>query len=189
MKLIIIDLECTDSDLVKGDIVEIGAWYMPNPITYPTQSFHSRIQPLGSHRDPEAMAVHGITEEQLQTAPHCNDALGKFVGWCQTVAGGRRYTLGSWGTHFDIPYLRMQYKKVSARLYPHPGRSFDAKSYATAALIKRYGVDTQGARGCIKTAERLGASVKGLKNHSALDDAMAAALAVREATLTLLEKD
>ena len=83
MKLIILDLECTDSDLVKGDICEIGAWYMPNPLIYPKDNFHSLVAPLSTHRDPEAMAVHGVTEEELRRAPSCKDELIEFATWCQ----------------------------------------------------------------------------------------------------------
>ncbi len=184
MKLIILDLECTDSDLVKGDICEIGAWYMSSPDAQPDHSFQSYLKPLTDHRDPEAMASHEISEETLQNAPYCGGVLEDFVAWCRSVAGGRRYILSAWGVHFDIPYLRMQHSKVHQE-YPHPGRSFDAKTYATAALVRQHGPNTQGARNCIKTADRLGADVDGLQLHSARDDALGAALAVRRATLIL----
>ena len=184
MKLIVLDLECTDSDMVLGDICEIGAWYMPSPDSYPDRSFQSYVKPLTDHRNPEAMASHGIPEVTLAAAPHCKVVLEEFMQWCRSVAGGRRYILSAWGTHFDIPYLRMQHRKIHEE-YPHPGRSFDAKTYATAALVKEHGVNTQGARNCIKTADRLGADVEGLQLHSAKDDALGAALAVRRATLII----
>lgn len=158
--LICIDLETTDTDNEVGSIVQLGAFAVTPEFKICRGPFSTYVQPLDNYRNPEAMRVNKITEEQLKDAPPLVDVLKDFEEFCKTDK-----FLSSWGAYFDIPFLRMQYKKIG-REYPFSYRSFDLKTVAIWEAAKK---DIPVGGGVGRFLKELKLPFDG-KRHDAVDD-------------------
>jgi len=118
-----IDLETTDIDPEVGSIIQIGAVLLTNEMKV-LDVFGSFIKPLDDHRNKEAMEVNGISEETLEKADELHIVLDRFEKFAKEVQ-----CLSSWGSYFDIPFLKEQYKKLD-RTWPFGFKTLDLKSIA-----------------------------------------------------------
>ena len=92
MRQIVLDTETTGLEAAKGHrVIEIGAVELENRFLT-GRSFHVFINPDGRQVHPEALAVHGISNEQLVDKP-------KFVGivqdWLDFTEGARHRRAGA----------------------------------------------------------------------------------------------
>lgn len=162
MKYIAIDLETTDSDHAKGDIIQIGA-VIVNEKFEVLEEWNMYIRPTSPYRNPEAMKVNKISEDVLTTAEFPDIALNFFERFC--LSAGDRPMLAAWGTYFDIVFLREYYRKIG-RDYLFSYRCLDLKSIAVWEEAKR-GLPAEG--GLNTFMERAGITFEGTP-HDALAD-------------------
>lgn len=161
-KLIAIDLETTDADHHKGEIIQIGAVIVNEDFSM-GETFNSYLKPYTDYRNPEAMAVNGISEETLDNAAFGDAVLHGFEEFAAQV--GYRPILAAWGAYFDVPFLEAYYEKIG-RKYPFSFKSVDLKSIAIWEQSKR---DKDATGGLGAFVERLGLEFEGTA-HDALDD-------------------
>lgn len=134
MRHIVIDTETTGLDSTKDKLVEVGAVEL---IDYaPQRTFHAYYNP-GIPVPPDAVAVHGLTNEFLAAhPPFTPEPLLEFLAESPIIAHNAA---------FDICFL-------SAVLGPLPNQIIDTLALARSkhpgapasldALCKRYGVST-----------------------------------------------
>lgn len=159
--LICIDIETTDSNPKTGSIIQLSAVAVnKNFELIKAREFDSYIKPLDSYRNPKAMAVNQISEEELNYAPLLSEVLVMFESFCD-----EDNILASWGAYFDIPFLKAQYEKIF-RKWPFSYRTFDLKSVAIWEMAKR---DTPMTSCVSKFLVALGKEFSG-RQHNALDD-------------------
>jgi DNA polymerase III epsilon subunit-like protein len=125
-KLVCIDLETTGLDMKRASIVQLSA-VIVNKQFEPIRGleFNSYVKPLDSYKEPNAMKIHEIPENIFNNAPTLEEVLIMFENFCLNEK-----ILASWGTYFDIPFLKEQYEKIG-RKYPFSHRTIDLKSIAT----------------------------------------------------------
>ena len=126
-----IDLETSGSVPGLYNLVSIGACVI-NPLVSPRPKFYMEVRPHGGMEDPEALGVHGLTEEYLRKAGvDPKIAITKFVQWTMEVAapGGTRPVFASWGT-FDWMWMGYYLEYYGRRYtYPFGPNSLELKSY------------------------------------------------------------
>jgi DNA polymerase III subunit epsilon len=145
LREIVLDTETTGLDHRKGDrIIEIGCIELLNRIPTNNEPFYVLINPEGREVHPDAVAVHGITNERLANEPTFRDVANKFVQFIGDAP------LIIHNAAFDIGFINAELQRLS---YPpiamdrvvdtlalarrkHPGgqNSLDA-------LCKRYLID------------------------------------------------
>jgi DNA polymerase-3 subunit epsilon len=143
MREIIFDTETTGLDSSADRIIEIGAVELENRFIT-GRNFHVFINPDGREVHPEALAVHGISNEQLADKP-------KFVevvqDWLDFTEGA---TLIAHNAGFDVGFFNAEFARIG---FPpiDPDRIVDSLGLARRrhpmgpnsldALCKRYGID------------------------------------------------
>lgn len=161
-KIIAIDIETTDSDYRAGDIVQIGAVIVNEDLSL-GQEFNAYIHPLSTHRSKRAMEVNHISEEILDKAEFPSVVFKKFAEYAHQI--GERPMLASWGTYFDVVYMRESHRKLGIE-FPFSYRCLDLKTIAIWEMAKN-GNTMKG--GVHKFLEALGLSFEGTP-HDGLDD-------------------
>lgn len=161
--LLCIDVEATGTNMSKHNICQIGVALVDTKLNI-VDKYSSIIKPFSSDRDPDAMRVHNISEEVLAQSRSFNEVMIELES--KLGVNPKRYTLAAWGTHFDIIFLREEYKKFN-RVYPFSYRCFDLKSAAiwSASCLGM----SVGFGGISKYCKKLGISFEGTK-HDALAD-------------------
>ena len=143
MREIIFDTETTGLDARVERVIEIGAVELEN--RFPTgRTFHVYINPDGRRVDPEAVAVHGITDEQLVGKPlfaEIVDDFLTFVGEGRLVAHNAGFDqgfinaeLGRLGRPALPSEVFVDTLAIARRRHPLGPNSLDA-------LCRRYGID------------------------------------------------
>jgi len=143
MREIIFDTETTGLDSSMDRIIEIGAVELENRFVT-GRNFHVFINPDGRDVHPEALAVHGISNEQLADKP-------KFAAvvqeWFDFTEGA---TLIAHNASFDAGFFNAEFARLG---FPpiDPDRIVDSLALARRrhpmgpnsldALCKRYGID------------------------------------------------
>ena len=146
MRQVILDTETTGLSPEEGHrVIEIGCYELEQ--RRPTgQRFHEYLNP-GRPVDPEAMAVHGLTDEFLSDKPRFSDvaqAFVDFVGGAELIihnasfdVGFLDYELGrmgaAWGCVTDHCSV-LDTLELARRRHPGQRNSLDA-------LCRRYGID------------------------------------------------
>jgi DNA polymerase-3 subunit epsilon len=141
---IVLDTETTGLKAQGGDrLVEIGCVELYNRI--PTgKEFHAFINPQGKEVHPEALAIHGISNEFLMDKPVFNDVVGGFIEFIDDDQ------LVIHNAPFDIGFINMELGRIN-----HPTIEMDrvvdtlalarrkhpAGPNTLDALCKRYGID------------------------------------------------
>ncbi len=127
--LICIDLETTDSNPVKGSIIQLAAIDVSNDFEWiEGKKFNSYVFPLDSWRNPEAMSVNNISEDTIiSEGMTLEQTLEMFEEFTQVKY--RQVYLSSWNTNFDINFLKEQYRKIK-REYPFQKFTIDLKAIA-----------------------------------------------------------
>ena len=109
--VVVLDTETTGLDKNKDRIIEIGAIKLTD--SQPVSKFHTYLNPQGVNSHPDAIAVHGITNESLQDKPIFEDVHRAFL---EFVAGA---DLVIHNAPFDVGFLDSELKRVgySSSLY------------------------------------------------------------------------
>ncbi len=123
-----IDVETSGSVPGLYDLVSIGACVIGNLKDDP--KFYEEIVPHGGMWDPEAAAVHQLTQEYLKEyGRDPKIAIMSFIGWVGAVAGDTRPVFASWGS-FDWMWMGYYLEKFGKRYtYPFGPNSLELKSY------------------------------------------------------------
>lgn len=143
MREIIFDTETTGLDSREDRIIEIGAVELVN--RFPTgQTFHVYINPQGRQVHPEALAVHGISNERLANEPTFPEIAEKFLAF---IEGAK---LIAHNASFDMGFINAELARLgqpavddelvidslvlARRKHPMGPNSLDA-------LCRRYGIN------------------------------------------------
>jgi DNA polymerase-3 subunit epsilon len=143
LREIVFDTETTGLDAANGDrLIEIGCIEIVNRI--PTgQEFHRFLNP-DRQVHPDAVAVHGLTDEFLRDKPRFAEVVDEFLAFI-----GDAPLVAHNGT-FDLGFINAELELLSRPPLP-PGRIVDTLALARRrhpagpntldALCKRYGID------------------------------------------------
>jgi DNA polymerase-3 subunit epsilon len=143
LREIIFDTETTGLDSREDRIIEIGAVELIN--RFPTgQTFHVFINPQGRQVHPEALAVHGISNERLANEPIFSDVVERFLDF---IDGAK---LVAHNANFDMGFINAELARLgqaavdaervvdslalARRKHPMGPNSLDA-------LCRRYGIN------------------------------------------------
>jgi DNA polymerase-3 subunit epsilon len=143
MREIVFDTETTGLDSRADRIIEIGGVELVN--RFPTgRSFHVYINPQGREVNPEALAVHGISNADLADKPTFDAIALEFL---EFIDGAR---LIAHNAHFDLGFINAEFERcghalvethrivdtlaIAKRKHPMGPNSLDA-------LCRRYGID------------------------------------------------
>jgi DNA polymerase III epsilon subunit-like protein len=161
--LIVFDLETNGEDIPDQRITQIGAVRLEPENMKETSSFsaHADGRPLSR----KSIEITGITEEMCSMQPQFVVVGRRFDKWVED--GGYLYMLAAWGTYYDIPGLRHEYRRAGLK-YPFMGKALCIKSttfdffWNLDVPVSRCSVD--------KALTMLGLEFDG-KAHDGLDDA------------------
>jgi len=143
MREIIFDTETTGLKAAEDRIIEIGAVELENRFVT-GRSFHVFINPEGRQVHPDALAIHGISNDDLQDKPVFKEILDDWLGF---VGDGM---LIAHNATFDVGFFNAEYERIG---FPHidPERVIDTLALARRkhpmgpnsldALCRRYGID------------------------------------------------
>lgn len=143
MREVIFDTETTGLETKLDRVIEIGGIELVN--NFPTgRSFHYYLNPGDRKVHPDALAVHGLTDEFLKDKPRFGEIAAELLEF---------FDGAKWIAHnamFDIGFMNAEFERVS--LPPVPPESIvDTLSLARRkhpmgpnsldALCRRYGID------------------------------------------------
>lgn len=143
MREIVFDTETTGLERLEDRVIEIGGVELINK--FPTgRTFHKYINPQGRQVHPDALAVHGISNEQLLDKPTFAEILDEFL---EFIDGAK---LVAHNAMFDLGFINAELARLNQieiaverivdtlalarRKHPMGPNSLDA-------LCKRYGID------------------------------------------------
>lgn len=144
MREIVFDTETTGLKPEEGErVIEIGAVELEN--RFPTgRSFHVYINPQGREVHPEALRVHGITNQFLNDKPAFPEIVEDFL---QFVGDG---ILVAHNASFDMNFINSEFARIGLAAFP-ADRVIDTLVLARRkhpmgpnsldALCSRYNVD------------------------------------------------
>ena len=143
MREIIFDTETTGLDNREDRVIEIGAIELDN--RFPTgRTFHKYINPQGRQVHPDAQAVHGITDADLERQADFSEIVEEFLDFidgAKLVAHNATFDMGFINAEFarlDQPAIDpdqlIDTLALARRKHPMGPNSLDA-------LCRRYGID------------------------------------------------
>jgi DNA polymerase-3 subunit epsilon len=143
MREIIFDTETTGLDNKLDRVIEIGGVELENH--FPTgRTLHLYINPGDRKVHPDALAVHGITDESLKDKPSFAEVAEQilaFFGDARWVAHNANFDMGFMNAEFDrlaMPPIAQERVtdtlSLARRKHPMGPNSLDA-------LCRRYGID------------------------------------------------
>ena len=143
MREIIFDTETTGLDSRTDRIIEIGGIELFNH--FPTgRTFHQYVNPAGQKVHPDALAVHGITDEFLkdkQPFSEVAEAMLEFFGDAKWIAHNANFDMGFVNAELArinmpsiLPEMVIDTLSLARRKNPMGPNSLDA-------LCRRYGID------------------------------------------------
>ena len=143
MREIIFDTETTGLDNKLDRVIEIGGVELENH--FPTgRTLHLYINPGDRKVHPDALAIHGITDESLQDKPPFAEVARQildFFGDARWVAHNANFDMGFMNAEFarlDLPPILPERVTdtlaLARRKHPMGPNSLDA-------LCRRYGID------------------------------------------------
>lgn len=103
MREIVFDTETTGLARLEDRVIEIGGVEMVNRFLT-GRTFHVYINPQGKEVHPDALAVHGISNEQLLDKPVFADIVDEFLEFCdgaKLVAHNAMFDLGFINAELD----------------------------------------------------------------------------------------
>lgn len=144
LREIVLDTETTGLDAKGGDrLIEIGCVEILNRI--PTgNEFHRFISPEGKEVHPDALNVHGLSNEFLRDKPVFSAVVDEFLEFI----GDSPLVIHN--ASFDIGFINMELGRAKRSLIPRERlvdtleiarRKHPAGPNSLDALCKRYGVD------------------------------------------------
>ena len=159
-----IDVETSGSVPGLYDLVSIGACVIGNLKGGP--KFYEEIYSHGGLWDPEAEAVHGLSQEYLKE--YGRDAalvIRSFIGWVGVTAGDTRPVFASWGS-FDWMWMGYYLEKFGKKyVVPFGPNSLELKSFYL-------GLTKQTAWRKAQKRHMPKDDLCGAHTHNALDDAI-----------------
>ena len=143
MREIIFDTETTGLETKSDRVIEIGGIELIN--NFPTgKTLHLYINPGNRKVHPDALAVHGITDEFLKDKPSFADVAGQIVEFfegAKWIAHNATFDIGFINAEFErlgLPPVQMDRVvdtlAMARRKHPMGPNSLDA-------LCRRYGID------------------------------------------------
>lgn len=143
MREIIFDTETTGLDNRSDRIIEIGGIELFNH--FPTgRTFHVYVNPASQKVHPDALAIHGITDEFLADKPPFADiaeAMLEFFGDAKWIAHNANFDMGFINAELArinlpsiLPDMVIDTLSLARRKNPMGPNSLDA-------LCRRYGID------------------------------------------------
>ncbi|THV22150.1 DNA polymerase III subunit epsilon [Peteryoungia ipomoeae] len=143
MREIVFDTETTGLENKADRVIEIGGVELLNH--FPTgRTFHVYINPGDRKVHPDALAVHGITDDFLKDKPSFAEIVGamrEFFDGAKWVAHNANFDIGFINAEFDrlslppvAPDLVVDTLALARRKHPMGPNSLDA-------LCRRYGID------------------------------------------------
>ncbi len=143
MREIVFDTETTGLERLEDRVIEIGGVELVN--RFPTgRTFHKFINPQGRQVHPDALAIHGISNEQLLDKPTFADILAEFQEFfdgAKLVAHNAMFDLGFINAELDrlgqppiVVERIVDTLALARRKHPMGPNSLDA-------LCRRYGID------------------------------------------------
>lgn len=143
MREIIFDTETTGLDSREDRVIEIGGIELKDH--FPTgRTIHLYINPDGRKVHPDALAVHGITDESLVDKPKFSDVAQEildFFDGATWIAHNANFDMGFVNAEFarlDLPPIDasrvVDTLQIARRKHPMGPNSLDA-------LCRRYGID------------------------------------------------
>ncbi len=164
-KYVCIDIETTDLDPEKGDVIQLGAVILMEDVSS-DYSFLETMAPTSPHRDPKAMEINKIFEEMLSVySKDPGVVLDHFERWARSRTGMQTPMLAAWGTTFDVSFLKAYYKKIG-REWIFSYKTLDLKTIVVWELAKRNKTISGGVEDILKD---MGLEFIGVP-HNALDD-------------------
>ena len=159
MREIVFDTETTGLDPKTDRIIEIGGVELDN--RFPTgRTFHVYINPDGQQVHPDALAVHGISNEDLADKPMFAGVLDEFLNFFE----GAKFVAHNAG--FDMGFVNAELSRLGQTAID-PNRVVDTLALARRkhpmgpnsldALCKRYAIDNSHRKlhGALLDAELL----------------------------------
>lgn len=143
MREIIFDTETTGLDSRTDRVIEIGGIELINH--FPTgRSLHLYVNPGDQKVHPDALAVHGITDEFLKDKPPFADIVEEVLGFfegAKWIAHNATFDMGFINAEFArlglppiLPDMVTDTLSLARRKHPMGPNSLDA-------LCRRYGID------------------------------------------------
>lgn len=143
MREIIFDTETTGLDKNQDRVIEIGCVEMENRFLT-GRTFHVYVNPEGRDVHPEALAIHGISNDMLKDKPLFSEIVEDFL---QFTDGAK---LVAHNAMFDLGFINAELERVD-KLPVSVDRIIDTLELARRkhpmgpnsldALCKRYGID------------------------------------------------
>lgn len=162
--IVCIDIETTGTEAYKHSIFQIGAVIVDTAFST-VGANNLFIKPLDREWDKRAQDVHGVTpEDAWNMGVDPNETLEIFEKWAQEVTGDSRPILASWGTYFDIAFLKATYERLN-RPWVWQRKCIDLKTIAWWEMSRR-GETVNGVAG---TMEKIGLPFIGTQ-HDGFDD-------------------
>ncbi len=144
MREIVLDTETTGMDPANGDrVIEIGCVELDNHL--PTgRVYHQYINPE-REVPPDAVAVHGITDEFLADKPVFTQVYSEFLDF---IGEGAKLVIHN--AEFDMKFLNAELKNVGHQGFPMTmaldtlaiaRKKFPGSPASLDALCRRFGID------------------------------------------------
>ena len=160
----VVDLETNGEDYPDTRITQIGAVMLKRQTLEEIGRYNKYVD--GRPLSQKSIMITGITDEICAGALTFATIGLDFADWANSY--GDRYMLATWGTHFDVPALRLEYHRMGIH-FPIQGKPLCIKSLTYGFFWVR-GVDI--FRCGVQTALKvLGMTFEG-KPHDAFDDAV-----------------
>ncbi len=157
-----------DGNVVNNDIIQIGAVYLNRQLEI-VDTFSELVKPQEEISD-FITELTSISNDDVKYADAFDLVAEKFEKWVESHTNNiRSVRLAAWGTYFDIPLLRYDYKRYKRR-YPFSGVAMDVKTLAIFWQSLSGHNSDQSSVG--KVSMQMGIDIEG-KQHDALVDAIA----------------
>jgi len=157
LNAVVLDTETTGLDARNARVVQIGAMRVRNGAMPEAERFESLVNP-GSAIPAAAVAVHGITDAMVETAPPFREiatALEAYIGHAIVIGHA---------VYYDLAVLEREYT-LAGRAWPR-FRALDVRTLA------RLAAPSLADHGLERLSEWLGIALTG--RHTAIGDAQAA---------------
>ncbi len=131
--MIVLDVEASGLDPVKGSIVSVGALDLSNP----TNRFYMECHVWdGAHVSDEALAVNGFSLDQVndKSKPSEADLTHAFKDWSATV---EERTFAGQNVSFDRDYLLHAAKRAGHTDWPFAHRTIDTHTLCFMHMIEK----------------------------------------------------
>lgn len=157
LNAVVLDTETTGLDARTARVVQIGALRVAGGNLDATERFESLVNP-GRAIPKTAVAIHGITNEMVASAPAFCDIAAAFEAFV-----GRSIVIGH-AIYYDLAVLEREYD-LAGRAWPR-FRALDVR------MLARLAAPSLADHGLERLCEWLGIELKG--RHTAIGDAEAA---------------